>query len=621
MKKKFLNIVLTACMVVCVSFGLVACGTTHTHTLWHTEAVSATCETAGNVEYWYCAGCEKYFSDEDGKNEITQEQTIVSALGHNWDVTSYSWASDNSTCLATHTCLTDASHVESETANATYIVEQDSMKIVYTATFANSSFETQTTEKLINKSTVALVGDVEYQTLQSAFASDITGETAIVLVRNVTEDIIVAEGQNRTLNLNGFQLTNASGNTITNNGTLVVRDSSENGNGTVVNTKANTAVLVNNGTAILESGKYIKTLSSYYVIDNYGNLRIGTSSLSNVRVLTTVSGSSLIKNGWNSPSDRASGNETIATCVVEGGTFSGGLNNIKNDNYSSLTINYGLFMVGGPDAGYSNIMNYGNATINGGVFYNTGSVTSDYKTANVLNLYNGDLSTPASMAINGGNFESSTTYSIYNSVSNLVITNGSFYAVSCAIIAPTPSSDISLSEGEVVAVNVSGGVFVGYGGAGIHVQSGYQCSITGGSFTGTSYGVNIATKTEATISNATVTATATTGVGINVTTTNTNLTISNTVVDAPQAIKINNGRDIQVAITSGVFNGSINLSGSNTLAISGGSFSVSPESYLAEGLEAVQNQETGMYEVRESENVEEEETPEVNEDDDLEEVE
>ena len=35
-------------------------------------AVAATCTTAGNSAYWYCSGCEKYFSDEAGTKEIEE---------------------------------------------------------------------------------------------------------------------------------------------------------------------------------------------------------------------------------------------------------------------------------------------------------------------------------------------------------------------------------------------------------------------------------------------------------------------------------------------------------------------------------------------------------------------
>lgn len=53
----------------------------HTHdSLKHTEAKAATTEAEGNIEYWYCEDCGKYFSDKDGKNEIKLSDTVVAKL-------------------------------------------------------------------------------------------------------------------------------------------------------------------------------------------------------------------------------------------------------------------------------------------------------------------------------------------------------------------------------------------------------------------------------------------------------------------------------------------------------------------------------------------------------------
>ena len=46
------------------------------------EAKSAACTEAGNIEYWTCRTCGKYFSDEDCTNEIQQSATVLAALGH-----------------------------------------------------------------------------------------------------------------------------------------------------------------------------------------------------------------------------------------------------------------------------------------------------------------------------------------------------------------------------------------------------------------------------------------------------------------------------------------------------------------------------------------------------------
>ena len=45
------------------------------------EAKPATETEAGNIEYWYCAACGKYFKDEALTQEITLEDTVISALG------------------------------------------------------------------------------------------------------------------------------------------------------------------------------------------------------------------------------------------------------------------------------------------------------------------------------------------------------------------------------------------------------------------------------------------------------------------------------------------------------------------------------------------------------------
>ena len=50
----------------------------NSHTdLKHVDAKAATAAEEGNIEYWYCKACEKYFSDADAKNGITQAQTVI----------------------------------------------------------------------------------------------------------------------------------------------------------------------------------------------------------------------------------------------------------------------------------------------------------------------------------------------------------------------------------------------------------------------------------------------------------------------------------------------------------------------------------------------------------------
>ena len=54
------------------------------HTLTKTEAQAPTCTEAGNEAYWTCGTCGKYFSDGEGKEEISLDSTVLSALGHDY---------------------------------------------------------------------------------------------------------------------------------------------------------------------------------------------------------------------------------------------------------------------------------------------------------------------------------------------------------------------------------------------------------------------------------------------------------------------------------------------------------------------------------------------------------
>ena len=59
------------------------CEVTVAHSdLKHFDRKEATCTEWGNIEYWHCEGCGKYFSDAEGKSEINLAQTVINATGH-----------------------------------------------------------------------------------------------------------------------------------------------------------------------------------------------------------------------------------------------------------------------------------------------------------------------------------------------------------------------------------------------------------------------------------------------------------------------------------------------------------------------------------------------------------
>ena len=48
--------------------------------LKHVDAKAATVAEEGNIAYWYCGGCNKYFSDKDGTKEIAKADTVTAKL-------------------------------------------------------------------------------------------------------------------------------------------------------------------------------------------------------------------------------------------------------------------------------------------------------------------------------------------------------------------------------------------------------------------------------------------------------------------------------------------------------------------------------------------------------------
>ena len=94
----------------------------HVHGLTKVEAKPATCTEDGNIEYWKCEGgddpCGLLFKDPAGGEWVHEEGTVIHALGHEWAEPTYEWNADDTEVTATHVCLRDASHKESETVTA-----------------------------------------------------------------------------------------------------------------------------------------------------------------------------------------------------------------------------------------------------------------------------------------------------------------------------------------------------------------------------------------------------------------------------------------------------------------------------------------------------------------------
>ena len=51
--------------------------------LMHIDSKAATEDAEGNIEYWHCGGCDKYYSDKDGINEIKRADTVTARIKGN----------------------------------------------------------------------------------------------------------------------------------------------------------------------------------------------------------------------------------------------------------------------------------------------------------------------------------------------------------------------------------------------------------------------------------------------------------------------------------------------------------------------------------------------------------
>ena len=288
----------------------------------------------------------------------------------------------------------------------------------------------------------------------SAFAEGADGDTlqskidqasenaTIALDKAYTESITIPAGKTITLDLNGWTLTNAEGkHTITNKGTLTIMgtgtvDNVSHGKGAVYNDAGATCtILGGNYTRSQENGQSDSDSggNSWYAIKNFGTMTIGQEGASNDAVKVSFTGkySSLVANGWQDGKTAGNTNKDPAhvqdaQLTIHSGTFTGGINTIKNDDYGNLTITGGVF----ENVAHYAVMNWNTASISGGTFH------SDEWA--VVNCGNSNLSMDkGELTISGGSF-SGTNGSVSRTTDAAApqITGGTF------------SSDVSAFAGD-----------------------------------------------------------------------------------------------------------------------------------------------------------------------------
>ena len=301
--------------------------------------------------------------------------------------------------------------------------------------------------------TVAMIGAKEYPTLTAAINEANTGDT-VKLVNNVTENVTIPATKTITLDLNGMTLTNVNDHTILNNGNLTIM-----GTGRVDNISHAKGALYNKGTVVINGGTFDRSRengmnkvesgqNSWYTIKNVGTMTINDGATVQTAGNNAALGkfSSLVSNGYFNANDYSTNkglDQPILT--IDGGTFRGGLNTIKNDDRAKLTINGGTFS----NYYQAVVQNHNIAEITGGTF--TAASDANTETYGIYNCGCGAGIDLGTLTVSGGTF-TGATYAVAEVSSQNAIVNisgGQFAGTKAAIIkSSTSNATIAISGGK-----------------------------------------------------------------------------------------------------------------------------------------------------------------------------
>lgn len=309
-----------------------------------------------------------------------------------------------------------------------------------------------TVEKLGETNAVAKVGDTYYKTLADAVAA--ADNNTVTLLKDVTADITIPAGKTMTLDLNGKTLTNVNDHTILNNGNLTIT-----GTGKVDNISHAKGALYNKGTVVVNGGTFDRSKengktsndsgsNSWYTIKNVGSMTIHDGATVQTAGNNTTLGkfSSLVSNGYFNAGDYTNNRgleHPILT--IDGGTFRGGLNTIKNDDHAKLTINGGTFS----NYYQAVVQNHNIAEITGGTF--TAASDANAKTYGIYNCGCGAEIDLGTLTVSGGTF-TGATYAVADVSSenaDVTISGGQFAGTKAAIVkSSTSKATIAVSGGK-----------------------------------------------------------------------------------------------------------------------------------------------------------------------------
>ena len=274
----------------------------------------------------------------------------------------------------------------------------------------------------------------------------------------VSGDITLTNGSLTVENGNDVTLTIADGATLTNKAgedTIVVNYGGKltiNGNGTIDNISNTKAVIYNSGNVIINGGNIVRSQdaagNSYYAILNHGTMTINDAT-----VTVNNGSSSLIANGYynygsgNARDGYVSGtNSPSPSLTIVDGSFSGGMNSIKNDDGGNLKISGGTFS----NSHGAVVLNWNIAEISGGSF-----TASSAQYVVIANGYIAGGNDAGQITISGG------TFTAANNGEGSLFGQGQDSAIggSVTITEGTFNGQVNVSADSPYKPVVSGGTF------------------------------------------------------------------------------------------------------------------------------------------------------------------
>ena len=213
---------------------------------------------------------------------------------------------------------------------------------------------------------VAEIGSQGYESLTEAVAAAEDGQT-VTLLADAAEDVVISKSI--TLDLGGKTLTNTNAGKAT--------------------------ISVTGGTVTVKNGNVMGG-TGYYNIEVTKNSNANLT-LTDVTATAGNTGSSMIDN-WG-------------TLTITSGTYTGGLDTVKNEPSAKLTITGGTFtLTKGTSKGFTGVVfNYGELTISGGEFIQSDK-SAPYGQAQVIHTDKSGSAAPSTV-ITGGTFKNLCTKS------------------------------------------------------------------------------------------------------------------------------------------------------------------------------------------------------------------